>query len=118
MKSVLQTILSNLPGAEWPVCLRAGHWGARDALLNSKGEDVSSASSDQAFVFAQLGKNIENACIKARKYKLAAQRVVIFLRTQQFRDTGLTGESILVLWAHRSRHSGRGSVHSGGDGRR
>src|SRR5262249_36673296 len=47
------------------------------------------ASSDQAFVFAQLAKNIENACIKARKYKLAAQRVVIFLRTQQFLDCGL-----------------------------
>jgi nucleotidyltransferase/DNA polymerase involved in DNA repair len=47
------------------------------------------ASSDRAFVFAQLAKNIENACIKARKYKLATQRVVIFLRTQQFRDTGL-----------------------------
>jgi nucleotidyltransferase/DNA polymerase involved in DNA repair len=46
------------------------------------------ASSDRAFVFAQLSKNIENACIKARKYKLAAQRVVIFLRTQQFRDFG------------------------------
>src|SRR5262249_11181623 len=40
------------------------------------------ASRDRAFVFAQLSKNIENACIKARKYKLAAQRVVIYLRTQ------------------------------------
>jgi DNA polymerase IV len=47
------------------------------------------ASNDRAFVFAQLAKNIENACIKVRKYKLAAQRVVIFLRTQQFRDFGL-----------------------------
>jgi DNA polymerase IV len=47
------------------------------------------ASSDRAFVFAQLAKNIENACIKIRKHKLAAQRVVIFLRTQQFRDFGL-----------------------------
>jgi DNA polymerase IV len=47
------------------------------------------ASSDRAFVFAQLSKNIENALIKARKYKLAALRVVIFLRTQQFRDFGL-----------------------------
>ena len=47
------------------------------------------ASSDRAFVFAQLAKNIENACIKARKYKLATERVVIFLRTQQFRDLGL-----------------------------
>ena len=32
---------------------------------------------------------ITPACIKARKYKLATQRVVIFLRTQQFRDFGL-----------------------------
>jgi nucleotidyltransferase/DNA polymerase involved in DNA repair len=47
------------------------------------------ASSDRAFVFAQLAKNMENACIKARKYKLATQRVVIFLRTQEFRDFGL-----------------------------
>jgi DNA polymerase IV len=47
------------------------------------------ASSDRAFVLAQLAKNIENACIKARKYKLATQRAVIFLRTQQFRDVGL-----------------------------
>lgn len=45
-------------------------------------------SPDKAFVFAQLAKNIENACMKARKYKLAAQRVVIFLRTQQFHDLG------------------------------
>jgi len=47
------------------------------------------ASRDRAFVFAQLAKNIENACIKIRKYKLATQRVVIFLRTQEFRDFGL-----------------------------
>jgi DNA polymerase IV len=47
------------------------------------------ASSDRAFVFAQLAKNIENACIKIRKYKLATQRVVMFLRTQEFRDFGL-----------------------------
>ncbi len=49
-------------------------------------------SPDKAFVYAQLAKNIENACMKARKYKLAAQRVVIFLRTQQFRDLGLEVE--------------------------
>jgi DNA polymerase-4/DNA polymerase V len=47
------------------------------------------ASRDRSFVFAQLAKNIENACIKARKYKLATQRVVIFLRTQEFQDFGL-----------------------------
>ena len=46
------------------------------------------ASADRALVYAQLAKNIENACIKARRYKLAAQRAVIFLRTQTFQDFG------------------------------
>src|SRR5262249_6551794 len=46
-------------------------------------------SGDRAFVFAQLSKNIENACIKARKYKLAAKGAFIFLKTQQFRFHGL-----------------------------
>ncbi len=46
-------------------------------------------SSDRKFVFSQLSKNIENACIKARRYKLAASGAIIFLRAQDFRDTGL-----------------------------
>src|SRR5262245_57114050 len=46
-------------------------------------------SGDRAFVFAQLSKNIENACIKARKYKLAARAAFVFLKTQQFRYHGL-----------------------------
>jgi DNA polymerase-4/DNA polymerase V len=47
------------------------------------------ASTDPKFVFAQLSKNVENACIKARRYNLAAKEVIIFLRTQDFRDHGL-----------------------------
>jgi DNA polymerase-4/DNA polymerase V len=46
-------------------------------------------SSERAFVFAQLCKNIENACIKARKYRLAAKGAFIFLKTQQFRFHGV-----------------------------
>jgi DNA polymerase-4/DNA polymerase V len=46
-------------------------------------------SNDREFVFSQLSKNIENACIKARRYNLATKDVVILLRTQDFRDTGL-----------------------------
>ena len=46
-------------------------------------------SSDRHVVFAQLAKNVENACIKLRKYKLATERVLIFLRSQDFRDKGL-----------------------------
>ncbi|TAN57015.1 DNA polymerase IV [Patescibacteria group bacterium] len=46
-------------------------------------------SNDERFIFAQLSKNIENACIKARRYRQAARGAVIFLRTQDFRDSGL-----------------------------
>lgn len=41
-------------------------------------------SKDRNFVFSQLSKNIENACMKARRYKLAAKSAVIFLRSQDF----------------------------------
>lgn len=37
------------------------------------------------FIFSQLSKNIENACIKARRHKLIAGMVVVILRTQDFR---------------------------------
>ena len=46
------------------------------------------ASDDKTFVFAQLAKNIENACMKARRYELEARGVHIFLRTRVFRDRG------------------------------
>jgi nucleotidyltransferase/DNA polymerase involved in DNA repair len=46
-------------------------------------------SGNRDVVFAQLAKNIENACIKLRKYQLATERVLIFLRSQDFHDTGL-----------------------------
>jgi DNA polymerase-4/DNA polymerase V len=54
-----------------------------------KVKTFSPASNDRSFVFAQLSKNIENACLKARKYKLASPKIIIFLRTQQFDDTSL-----------------------------
>jgi DNA polymerase-4/DNA polymerase V len=45
-------------------------------------------SGDREFVFAQLSKNVENATMKARRYRLAAARAVCFLRTQDFRGVG------------------------------
>jgi len=55
----------------------------------SKAKTFTPASSDETFVFAQLAKNLENACIKARRYRLAASRVVIFLRRQDFTGSGV-----------------------------
>src|SRR5262245_3041929 len=46
-------------------------------------------SRDRDFVLAQLSKNIENACIKARKYHLAARGALVFLKTQHFKVSGI-----------------------------
>jgi len=54
-----------------------------------KMKTFSPASNDPAFVFSQLSKNIENATMKVRRYKLAAAEAVFFLRTQQFEDYGV-----------------------------
>jgi DNA polymerase-4/DNA polymerase V len=55
----------------------------------SKTKTFTPPSTDEAFVFAQLSKNLENACIKARRHNLAATRLIVFLRKQDFRDIGI-----------------------------
>lgn len=55
----------------------------------SKTKTFTPPSSDKTFIFAQLSKNLENACIKARRYRLAAAKLIVFLRTQEFSDTGV-----------------------------
>ncbi len=46
-------------------------------------------SHDEAYVFGQLSRHIENACAKARRYQLAARGALVFLRTQDYRHLGL-----------------------------
>ena len=55
----------------------------------SKTKTFTPASTDRTFVFAQLSKNLENACIKARRHNLAATRLIVFLRKKDFRDIGV-----------------------------
>lgn len=55
----------------------------------SKTKTFTPPSCEKQFVFAQLSKNLENACIKARRHKLAASRLMVFLRKQNFRDIGI-----------------------------
>jgi DNA polymerase IV len=50
----------------------------------SKTKTFTPPSSDPAFVLAQLSKNVENACIKARRWNLATDKVFFFLKTQDF----------------------------------
>ena len=46
-------------------------------------------SSDMIFVFSQLSKNIENACIKLRRHGLFVKEIAVFLKTQEFRYRAL-----------------------------
>lgn len=55
----------------------------------SKTKTFTPASNDETFVFAQLSKNLENACIKARRYKLAATRIILCLRKKDYRGAGV-----------------------------
>ena len=54
----------------------------------SKTKTFTPPTSDREILLAQLSKNVENACIKARRHHLEARRVSFFLRTQDFRHTG------------------------------
>jgi len=55
----------------------------------SKAKTFTPPSTDETFIFAQLSKNLENACIKARRYKLAAARFILFLKAQDFHANGV-----------------------------
>lgn len=76
----------------------------------SKTKTFTPPSCDSAFIFAQLSKNTENACIKARRHKLAAQKIFFYLRSQEFahsgyeftlsRPTNLPSEIIPLLREH------------------
>ncbi|HEX21174.1 MAG TPA: hypothetical protein ENH19_00795 [Actinobacteria bacterium] len=55
----------------------------------SKTKTFTPPSSDQDFIYSRLSRNLENACIKARRHKLSAERLIIFLRRQNFQTEGL-----------------------------
>ncbi len=62
----------------------------KDAYASiQKFKTFSPASHDRDFVFAQLCKNIEATCMKARRYKFVAHGAMCLLRTQDFRDNGV-----------------------------
>ncbi len=55
----------------------------------SKARTFTPPSRDEAFVYAQLSRNLENACMKARRYNLLASRLAVFIRRQDFRSEGV-----------------------------
>jgi nucleotidyltransferase/DNA polymerase involved in DNA repair len=54
----------------------------------SKTKTFTPPSTDAAFVFSQLSKNIENACIKARRWNLVTSEIFFFVKTQDFTYRG------------------------------
>ncbi len=54
----------------------------------SKTKTFTPLSKDPAFVLSQLSKNIENACIKARRWDLSTPVIFFFLKTQDFKYHG------------------------------
>ena len=50
----------------------------------SKTKTFNTPSKDIDFLFSELSRNIENACIKARRYNLTSNKIEFFLKRQDF----------------------------------
>ncbi len=55
----------------------------------SKTKTFTPATSDRQFIYSQLSKNVENACIKARRHNLSCKKFFFFLKSQDFHHYGL-----------------------------
>jgi DNA polymerase-4/DNA polymerase V len=54
----------------------------------SKTRTFAPPTSDADYLFAQLARNMESACIKARRYALAPKKIIVFLKKQNFETAG------------------------------
>jgi DNA polymerase-4/DNA polymerase V len=54
----------------------------------SKTKTFAPPTSNADYLFAQLMRNMESACIKARRYSLAANKIVVFLKKNDFNTIG------------------------------
>jgi nucleotidyltransferase/DNA polymerase involved in DNA repair len=54
----------------------------------SKTKTFAPPTADAEYLFAHLMRNMESACIKARRYSLAANKIVVFLKKNDFATVG------------------------------
>lgn len=54
----------------------------------SKTKTFAPPTSDREYLFAHLLRNLESACIKARRYGLAPRQIALFLKKQNFDTEG------------------------------
>jgi len=50
--------------------------------------NIRAADFNAEYLFAHLMRNMESACIKARRYSLAPNKIVVFLKKNDFGTTG------------------------------
>jgi nucleotidyltransferase/DNA polymerase involved in DNA repair len=55
----------------------------------SKTKTFAPPTADREYLFAQLLRNVESACIKARRYYLAPRKIAVFLKKNDFAVTGV-----------------------------
>lgn len=70
------------------VCLELDTEGRKTYKSISKTKTFTPPSRDASFILSQLSKNIENACIKARRWNRASPSIFFFLKTQDFKYHG------------------------------
>jgi len=54
----------------------------------SKTKTFAPPTSNAEYLFAQLMRNMESACIKARRYSLAPKKIIVFLKKNDFNSVG------------------------------
>lgn len=62
-----------------------------------KTQTFTPPSSDRAFILSQLARNIEGACVKARRHGVRGRTCSFYLKTQDFTYQGLSLELSLPL---------------------
>lgn len=55
----------------------------------SKTRTFTPPSRDKSYIYSQLSKNIEDACMKLRRHHLASKNLYFFIKTQDFKYQGL-----------------------------
>jgi DNA polymerase-4/DNA polymerase V len=55
----------------------------------SKTKTFAPPTADREYLFAQLLRNVESACIKARRYYIAPRKIAVFLKKNDFAVTGV-----------------------------
>ncbi len=53
----------------------------------SKSKSFSKPTSDKEKLLGELIRNLENACMKVRMYKLAARKLIVFLKTHDYQTS-------------------------------